>query len=181
MGADTDREAREVTHATGIRLAEETPTPADEPIWSGIPPLAMQQLWFSIQRQQWSSLVVVPAGPESLVLDFGRPLYQVARLAMGERLRLLDARGIKLNRTAPLILEMTGAAPAHPPSVEWSERALVLIESVLSQPSGIPIALAADAALLCVEMGKTSLASVRETMQIIGSQRFLGCITLSPP
>ena len=43
------------------------------------------------------------------------------------------------------------------------------------------MALAADAALLCVEMGTTAIAAARETMQIVGAQRFLGCITLPRP
>ena len=41
----------------------------------------------------------------------GRPLYEVGHLAMGDRLRLLDAREVKLDKTAPLILDMTGASP----------------------------------------------------------------------
>src|SRR5262249_41129257 len=105
----------------------------------------------------------------------------VARLAMGEKLRFIDARDVKLTRTAPLILDMTSGGPARGPGPQIGERVLVVIESVLSHPSGVPVALAADAALLCVEMGKTSIAAARATGQIVGAQRFLGCITLPPP
>ena len=78
----------------------------------------------------------------------------------------------------PLILEMTGGGLTRGAG---GERVLVVIDSVLSHPSGVPVALAADAALLCVEMGKTSIAAARETLQIVGAQRFLGCITLPRP
>jgi hypothetical protein len=168
-----------MTRSTTFKLADSAP--AETANWPGVPPLSMQQLWFSIQRLQWASLVIVPADGNSSAIDFGKPLYEVGKLAMGDRLRLLDARDVKLDRTAPLILDMTGASKPHAAgSQQWSERALVMIESVLATPSAIPIALAADAAVLCVELGKTSLAGARETIQILGTRRFLGCITLPP-
>ena len=149
--------------------------------WASAPPVAMQQLWFSLQRQPWASLVVVPADPETATMDFGRPLYEVGRLAMGDRLRLLDARQVKLSDTAPLILDMTGASSApRPAGVQWSERVLVLLESVLSHPWGVSIALAADAAVLCVELGRTRMQAARDTISLLGAQRFLGCVTLPP-
>ena len=160
--------------ATKIKQEESDP---QNSAWAGIPSLPLQQLWFSLQRREWSTLVAVPADRDTSVMDFGRPLYEVGRLAMGDRLRLIDARDVKLTRTAALILEMTGGGAIGSPD---GGRALVLIESVLSHPSGVPVALAADAALLCVEMGKTSIAAARETLQIVGPQRFLGCITLPP-
>jgi hypothetical protein len=163
-----------MSRATKIKADD---APAEESAWAGIPSLSLQQLWFSLQRREWSSLVAVPADRGLSVMDFVRPLYEVGRLALGEKLRLLDARDVKLTRTAPLILEMTGGGSGGQPG----GRVLVLIESVLSHPSGVPVALAADAALLCVEMGTTSIAAARETLQIVGPQRFLGCITLPPP
>ena len=73
---------------------------------------------------------------------------------MGDRLRLLDARELKAERTASLILDMTGAnRPHNAGSREWSERVLVMVESVLTAPSAIPVALAADAAILGIELG----------------------------
>ena len=178
MGADSDGNAIGMSRATKFK-PEDSPT--EDAAWAGIPSLSLQQLWFSLQRREWSTLVAVPADRDMSVMDFGRPLYEVGRLAMGEKLRLLDARDVKLTRTAPLILEMTGGGATRGPGDQTGERVLVLIESVLSHPSGVPVALAADAALLCVEMGKTSIAAARETVQIVGAQRFLGCITLPPP
>lgn len=142
----------------------------------------MQQLWFTIQRLQWASLVIVPADGNSSAEEFGRPLYEVGKLAMGDRLRLLDARELKVDRTASLILDMTGAnRPHNAPSREWSERVLVMVESVLAVPSAIPVALAADAAILGIELGKTSIAGARETISLVGAHRFLGCVTLPSP
>lgn len=142
------------------------------------PALSRQQLWFSIQRFDWSSLVLLPADPETSALELGQALHEVGRLTMGERLRLLDGRGIKLPATAPMILDMSGATPVRSAGTEWSERVLVVVDSVVSHPSSIPIALAADAVVLCLTLGKTPLATARETMKLVGAQRFIGCITV---
>jgi hypothetical protein len=178
MGADNEGSPTGMSQAAKMKPDD---SPAEAPAWAGIPSLSLQQLWFSLQRHEWSTLVAVPADRDMSVMDFARPLYEVGRLAMGEKLRLIDARDVKLTRTAPLILDMTGGGPTRDPGAQIGERVLVVIESVLSHPSGVPVALAADAALLCVEMGKTSIAAARETVQIVGAQRFLGCITLPPP
>jgi hypothetical protein len=163
-----------------FKLAE--PAPAETANWPGVPSLSMQQLWFAVQRLEWASLVIIPADGNSSAIDFGKPLFEVGHLAMGDRLRLLDARDVKLDKTAPLILDMTGASRPHSAGPQQrGERVVVMIESVLAAPSAIPVALAADAAILCVELGKTSLAGARETIEILGAQRFVGCITLPPP
>jgi hypothetical protein len=163
-----------MSRATKLKVED---APAEDTAWAGIPSLSLQQLWFSLQRREWSSLIAVPADRGMSLMDFVQPLYDVGRLAMGDKLRLVDARDVKLTRTAPLIVEMTEGGPNR----KSGERVLVLIESVLSHPSGVALALAADAALLCVEMGRTSIAAARETLQIVGAQKFLGCITLPPP
>jgi len=136
--------------------------------WKGMPPVVLQQLWFALQRLEWNSLVVLPASPDLSAEDFGRPLYEVARLALGPRIRLLDGRSISLPQTAPLILDMATSGDRA--------RTLVLLDSVTSHPPGVPIALAADGVLLCVEKGKTRLAAVAETLQLVGREKFLGCI-----
>ena len=149
----------------------QVPTDGDRP--STPPPIELQQLWFAIQRHPWTSLAVVPADEETSVEAFARPLHEVGRLVLGDRLRLLDVRTLKLEETASIILEMTGAQ-----STAARPRFLVQLDSVLSQPSGVPVALAADGAVLCVELGKTRLEQARRTLEILGRSRFLGCIVL---
>jgi len=163
-----------------FKLADAAPVEAAR--WPGGPPLSLQQLWFTVQRMQWASLVVLPGDGNSSAGEFASALYEVGKLAMGDRLRLLDAREIKPDRTASLILDMTGATRPHNAGPrESSERVLVIVESVLTTPSAIPVALAADAAILGIELGRTSLAGARETIALVGAQRFLGCVTLPTP
>ena len=168
-----------MTGAFQVKLAENAPV--DAPPGGSGPPVSVQQLWLAIQKQEWSSLVLVPTGPGISAFEAARTLHQTGQLIMGDRLRLIDARGINLTGTVPLILEMTSPSPVRPASEPRSERTLVVIDSVLSQPSGIPIALAADAALLCVELGRTVVTEARETLRLIGLQRFVGCLTFPSP
>jgi hypothetical protein len=163
-----------LSQAALVKAGDEAP--AEQGPWAGIPALGLQQLWFQLQRREWFSLALIPADEETSALDFARPLYEVGRLALGERLRLIDAREVELSRTAELILDITGAA-----ATRSGERVLVTVQSVLSNPAGVPLALAADAALLCVELGKSSLGGVHQTVEIVGPARFIGCITLPPP
>ena len=61
---------------------------------AGTPPaLPVQQLWFSIQRHPWSSLVLVPADHETSAFELGRTLYEVGRenFARGTYDRALEA------------------------------------------------------------------------------------------
>lgn len=171
-----------MTSAPTFELATETSAAPESAEGStGVPPVSMQQLCFSIQRLPWSSLVVVPAVRGMSAMNFAQQLCNVGRLALGEQLRMLDARDLQLTRTAPLVLDTTASAQVPDEEGESSERVLVVIDSVLTHASGIPIALAADGARLCIELGKTALCAVEETSQLLGPQRSIGCVTLPPP
>lgn len=54
-------------------------------------------------------------------------------------------------------------------------KVIVALESVVSNPFGIAVALAADAALLCVTLEETLMDSARRTVELIGPERFIGC------
>ena len=54
-------------------------------------------------------------------------------------------------------------------------KVIVALESVVSNPFGIAVALAADAALLCMTLEETLMDSARRTVELIGPERFIGC------
>ena len=55
---------------------------------------------------------------------------------------------------------------------------LVAASAVLENQVGIPLALAASAVLLTVTLGETDLPSVHRTLELVGRQRVLGCVTV---
>ncbi|MFY0527025.1 hypothetical protein ACN28I_29090 [Archangium gephyra] len=64
--------------------------------------------------------------------------------------------------------------------VEQGDRVVVLLDSVVANPVGLEVALAAERALLCVSLGTSDYTSARRTLDLIGKERFLGSVTLQP-
>ena len=156
---------------TTTRPKTQTLTDFEPPIRPGAPAADVQRLWFATLKKEWSSLVILPAQPGQSVLGLAKALVDVGTLHRGTQVKLLSAEGVDVSGTSRLILEMTSHVSAGGVVV-------VALESVLSQPSGIPVALAADAALLCVRLGTTDAEAAARTVEAIGENRFLGAVTL---
>lgn len=133
----------------------------------------LQQLWFACLKREWSSLVVLPANPGGSSGDVARALAEIGRLQRGSGVHFLNAEKVDLGATSGLIIEMTSR-------VTKGELVIISLDSVLSNHAGIPVALAADAALLCIELGKTEVTSARRTLDLLGRDRILGSVTLAP-
>jgi hypothetical protein len=132
----------------------------------------MQRLWFATLRKDWSSLVLVPAHSGGSASAVGRALAQVATLHKDSSIKLISAEGCDLAGASRLIIDMT----TH---VATGGLAIVVLDSVLSNPAGIPIALAADSAVLCVQIGDADFESSRRTVEVLGKSRFLGAVTVA--
>jgi hypothetical protein len=130
-----------------------------------------QQLWFATLRQPWSSLVVIPADSKLSGMVVARALAEVGGLHRGSPIQLISAENLDIAAASRLIIEMTSR-------VAGGNQVIVAIDSVLSNSTGIPVALAADAALLCVGLGETEFRSARRTLDLVGKNRFLGSVTL---
>jgi hypothetical protein len=142
---------------------------------------AGQTLWFALQDKAWSSLAILPAGPGESALGVANALYDVGALVSGGPMRLLDARAVTLSTSASFILNMSSLVSAPGERRQGgTQRALVVLASVLEQMAGIPIVLAADAVVLTVVLGKTTLESARQTLELVGAERVLGCILVPP-
>jgi hypothetical protein len=57
---------------------------------------------------------------------------------------------------------------------------ITCIDSIITNPVGLEVALAAERALLCVPLSSTQFAAARQTLELIGRARFLGSVTLRP-
>jgi hypothetical protein len=136
-------------------------------------PAELQRLWVALQRQPWTTLVVVPAHPGDsglpaarAILDAGAPYPEAGPL------HLVDATAVEEDSAAGLVREMKARTSEG--------RAVVALGSPLTKPAGLRVAYAADAALLAVTLGDTDLASARRTVELVGHERFLGSVTLPP-
>jgi hypothetical protein len=128
---------------------------------------ACLRLWFSVREQPWSALVVVPVHSGASALRVAEKLAWAAE-ADGERpVRVLNAQGLSIRAMRPFIESIgqtTGAGTL----------AIVVVDSPLGNQAAIPIARAAEKALLVLSLGETLLTEARETLAIIGRERFLG-------
>jgi hypothetical protein len=134
---------------------------------SPLPRLVRQRVWLHLQSRAWRTLAVVPA---EAGMPAGHAAHVLAAIAAenGEAFDLFDARSTELDR-APV--EVAAAAGG-------SRRVLVVTRAIEEDLATVPLARAADAVLLCVSIGSTSLRAVAEVMAAIGKERFLASLSL---
>ena len=129
-----------------------------------------QRIWLGTQLREWRTLAIVPADEEL-------SSYEVASLLMalglhyGEPIGVADLRNVGLNhvRTSLELVDM---------HVDRGERVVLATSAITQNLATIALARAADAAVLCVSFGSTSLAVARETINQIGKEHFLGSVLL---
>ncbi|HTO98275.1 MAG TPA: hypothetical protein VMK66_14600 [Myxococcales bacterium] len=152
-----------------------------------LPPRELQELWFATRRRDWRTLVVVPAAPGQSALPIAKALGEVGGFIRMNPVRVINAEGLDLARIASLVMDMAGndAAPVWTvntpggggPAREAASRdaTIVALDSVVANPLALPVALAADAVLICVALGKTEVAAARHTVELVGRDRVIGC------
>ncbi len=141
------------------------------------PGTAAHSLWFAVQTRPWESLAVLPAGPGESAKDVANALFDVGALASGGPMRLLDARDVTLTSSASVIVNMSSlVAASGERRAGGTQRVVVVLASVIDVMAGIPIAMAADAVVLTVTLGKTRLDDARRTLELVGAHRVLGTI-----
>lgn len=132
-----------------------------------------QELWFATLVRPWSSLVVVPASPGVSGLVVASALADVAKLHRAKPVQMVNAESTELV-DANALIESVRHQTAK------GELVIIAVGSLFENQASIPIARAADAALLCVELGGSDFHSAEKTLQMIGKERFLGSVNLAP-
>lgn len=153
--------------------------PGEEPLRAVEPPSPeAQQLWFMLAKRRWTSLALVPAdeGVSTAALaaslaEVGRQLNEGAVTALQlPRLDYITASGIANAISA------AGRGEGVPEDLQ----VIIAIPPVISQPLAVAVAQAADAAVLCVQLGRTRLSAARRTMELVGRELWVGSILLRP-
>ncbi|RKH39216.1 hypothetical protein D7Y23_36770, partial [Corallococcus sp. AB050B] len=107
-------------------------------------------------------------------LDAGQALMDAGAPYPEPPLRLVDATGIEPAGAPRMVQEVRRR-------VEQGERVVVAIDSLITHPASLPLALAADTALLVVTLGETDFGSAQKTLQLVGEDRFAGSVTFPHP
>lgn len=121
---------------------------------------------------------------EEMSYDSARRLSDVHGLiADGASRWLLGAIEAEAKITlAPAVEGEESAPPARAPRpVSHYGQVIIAVRSVLEEPLGVAVAQAADAVVLCVEMGRSRLPSARRTLELVGPERVLGTFLVHGP
>jgi hypothetical protein len=68
--------------------------------------------------------------------------------------------------------------PGPRPAVEPAGRIITALPPVVADPLGLKIVAATDIVVICIEMGRTRLAAVRRTIELVGRERIAGCLLI---
>jgi len=139
-----------------------------------------QELWFTLQRWEWGSLVILPADEGMSTAWIAQSLAAVGSRLYGPAVKALVAERLDFDSTAEIAASIASAAPGDGArGGPRNGRVIVATEPVVVQPLAIAIARAADSALMCIEMGRSRIASAQRAIELVGRDRFLGCILIT--
>jgi hypothetical protein len=142
-------------------LRERAPVLGDE--------LSLQSLWLSLARRSWRSLAVLGASNETPTLAAANSLAEIAWWYTGQPSCVFDMRDVSLRVLDHQVREMSA-------QLRGEERVFVALRSLTENPATVPLALAADGVVLCVELGKSEIKAASRAIATIGRDRFLGAI-----
>lgn len=80
----------------------------------------------------------------------------------------------RVEGASPTVAAIASLRDAH--VVSPMARVVIAIRSVIEEPLGVAVAQAADAVLLCVELGESQLAAARRTVELVGAERVVGAL-----
>jgi hypothetical protein len=130
------------------------------------------QLWQRLNRdRKLSSLAIVPAHPGGSAVPVARAIARAAWIQGITGVRVIEAEGLRPGKAADVVRDMNAA-------LGESGMVVVAVDSVLSNPVSLEVAVAAREVVLCVALGSTDLASARRTIDLVGRERFVGSIVL---
>ncbi len=135
--------------------------------------VGLQKLWLATQKREWRSLAVVAGSKGVSTLEVADTLAKIAWWYRGQPTCVVDLRDLSL-RLVEHQLQEIAAQTKH------GERVIIALRSVSENPTVVAVAELADAVVMCVELGKTTMSSAEKTVEEIGRARFLGTIVLNP-
>lgn len=146
-------------------MSSRPPRPWDGPDW--------QKLWFATQRRSWTSLAVVPSGDgmSTSSLEVATALAEIGWIHLGMPIHVTDARELDIGGIEACLSDTRSR-------IKIGERVILAVSPVRDNAAAVRVAQAADAAILCVLLGRSEVAAAESTIEQIGRSAFLGSVIL---
>jgi len=133
----------------------------------------IQQLWFALRRKEWSSLAVIAVEPNTSARFIAEGLAAVGELHRGVPVKLVNGEGATVAASSRLAVALSTHVAA-------GAMAIAVLDSVVENQAGIPVALTADAILLAVSLRRSKRSSLERTLELLGKDRVLGTVAIRP-
>jgi hypothetical protein len=130
----------------------------------------MKGVWVTILSRKINSIAVIPADAGFPVHPFAQDLALLG-LNRGERISALDAQHASVTEGRRVVEEMAGL-------VAGGSRVVVSVGPLRDSEAALPVALSADAVIVVVNLGVTTLSLLEATVDAIGRDRVLGCVAV---
>lgn len=151
-----------------------TPPNSDLALRQGIPAREYQELWFTLQRGHWRSVALVPTDVGASADGIANALGEVGRW-LHENPTIFVMKDELDYASGAQLMARDGAGGGLSPNLGAGGQVIVAVQPVISVPLGLAIVEAADAVILCVDMGRTRVSAVRKTISLVGRSRIAGC------
>jgi hypothetical protein len=135
--------------------------------------VGLQHLWLALRQRLWRTLAIVAAGPGMPTLEVANNLAKISWWYTGQPSGVVDLRDASMRLLEHHLRLMTTHTAGE-------ERVFLALRSIDENATAVPIAMAADAAVLCVELGKTEIRAAKKALSAIGSDRFMGTVLVKP-
>ena len=132
-----------------------------------------QRLWLSIQARPWRSLALVPAGvgaPLDTTVHIATALARTGMRHIGTQIHVADGTDLRLEDATELTVQVRESSR--------TDLVIVALAPVNVNPVTVPLAQAADCAVLCVLLNQMRLTDAKHTTDEIGHDHFVGAVTL---
>ncbi|MGH7436964.1 MAG: hypothetical protein ACRENE_14925 [Polyangiaceae bacterium] len=136
--------------------------------------IELQRLWLAARRRDWRSLAVIAASPTADTLPIAELLASLAWSYRGQPSSVMDLRDLSL-RLAEYHQRQVEALLARGSIV------VIALRSIHENPTAAAVARAADATLLCVDIGHSLLRVAEQTIAEVGRERVLGAVVVRRP
>jgi hypothetical protein len=158
-------ENRSLTAAAGDSPPPDMDVSWDRADWQG--------MWQRTRTLEWRTLALVPADDETSTFGVANLIARLAR-DHGEEVQVADLRSLRLKHIDAFL---EGARW----EVSQGARLIFATRSALTSLATVPLARAADCAILCASLGLTARDAARTTIEQIGREHFLGSLLVRAP